>query len=114
MSALGRLDEAVALGQRAIVLEPLRGGSHFSLAFSLRALGRYDEAEAALRKVIALQPQSAQNYEQLAVIQILRGKPGAAVELAKQETDPFWRTYGLAGAHCASRARPDGGGADKI
>jgi len=27
------------------------------------------------------------------MIQILRGKPGAAVELAKQETDPFWRTY---------------------
>ena len=55
-----------------------------------------------MRKAIALQPQSAQNYLWLAVIEILRGKPGAAVELAKQETDPFWRTYALALAYFAN------------
>src|SRR5438552_3115064 len=49
---LGRLDEAVALEQRAIALDPLRGVSHSNLAFTLTAVGRYDEAEAALRKVI--------------------------------------------------------------
>ncbi len=43
----------------------------------------------------------------LAVIQILRGKPGAAVELAKQETDPFWRTYALALAHFANGDRAE-------
>ncbi len=101
ISTLGRLDEAVTLGQQAIALDPLRTASHFNLAISLTALGRYDEAEAAVRKSIALQPQSAQNYMQLAVIQILRGNSGAAVELAKQETDPFWRTYALALAHFA-------------
>ena len=37
----------------------------------------------------------------LTVIQILRGKPKTALELAKQETDPFWRTYALALAHFA-------------
>ena len=73
----------------------------------LTALGRYDEAEAALRKAIALQPQSAQNYYKLAVIQILRGKPGPAVELAKQETDPFWRTYALALAQFANGERAE-------
>jgi TolB-like protein/Flp pilus assembly protein TadD len=95
-STLGRLDEAVALQQRAITLEPLRSGSHFNLAIYLTALGRYDEAEAALRKAIELQPQSSQNYCYLAMVQILRGNSGAAVEMAKQETDPFWRTYALA------------------
>ena len=75
---------------------------HVNLATTLTALGRYDEAEAALRKAIELQPQSATNYMWLAQIQILRGKPGAAVELAKQETDPFWRTYALALAHFAN------------
>src|SRR5204863_8082424 len=73
----------------------------------LIALGRYDEAEAALRKSIELQPQSAQNYMQLAVIQILRGKSGAAVEFAKQETDPFWRTYALALAQFANGERAE-------
>ena len=43
----------------------------------------------------------------LAMIQILRGKPGAAVELAKQETDPFWRTYALALAHFANGERAE-------
>ena len=105
MSRLGRLDKAVGLGQQAIALDPLRIGSHFNLAIYLTGLGRYDEAEAALRKAIALQPQSAQNYAYLAIIQILRGNPGAAVELAKQETDPFWRTFALALAQFANGNR---------
>jgi len=107
LSELGQLDEGVALGQRAIGLEPLRVNSHTNLATTLTALGRYDEAEAALRKAIELQPQSSTNYLYLATIQILRGKPGAAVELAKQETDPFWRTYALALAHSANGDRAE-------
>lgn len=107
LSRLGRLDEAVALQKRAIALEPLRGSMHSNLGAYLTPLGRYDDAEAALRKAIELQPQSDQNYLGLATIQILRGNPGAAVELAKQETDPLWRTYGLALAHFANGDRAD-------
>jgi TolB-like protein/Tfp pilus assembly protein PilF len=107
MAELGRLDEAVALQQRAAALDPLRTQSHFNLALSLIALGRYDEAEAPMRKAIALQPQSAQNYYRLAEIQILRGNSGAAVELAKQETDPAWRTYALAMAQFANGNRAE-------
>ena len=109
LSELGRLDEAVALQKRAIALEPLRAGLYFGHAYVLIALGRYDEAEAALRKAIELQPQSAQNYLYLAIIQIRRGKAGPAVELAKQEPDPFWRNYALALAHFANgdRAKAD-------
>src|SRR5437762_4459798 len=107
MSALGRFDGALALHKRAIALDPLRSQSHYNLGLNLTALGRYDEAETALRKAIELQPQSAQNYYRLAVIQILRGKPGPAVELANQETDPFWRTYALALAHFAHGDRAE-------
>ena len=107
MSNLGRLDEAVALTQRAIALDPLRVNLHQNLAHDLTALGRYDEAEVALRKAIALQPQSATNYMWLAMIQILRGNSGAAVELAKQETDAFWRTFGLALAYFANDDRAE-------
>jgi TolB-like protein/Flp pilus assembly protein TadD len=107
LSTLGRFDEAVTLDQRAIALEPLRVTSYGNHAHHLTALGRYDEAEAVLRKAIELQPQSAQNYALLAIIQILRGKSGAAVELAKRETDPFWRTYALALAHFANSDRAE-------
>jgi serine/threonine-protein kinase len=37
----------------------------------------------------------------------LRGNSDAAVELAKQETDPFWRTYALALAQFANGNRPE-------
>ena len=107
MQKLGRLEEAVALQRQAIALDPLRTASHFNLALYLTALGRYDEADAALRKAISLQPQSAQNYMRLAVIQVLRGNSGAAVESAKQETDPFWRTYALALAEFANGDRAE-------
>jgi serine/threonine-protein kinase len=70
-------------------------------------LGRYDEAEAALHKAIKLQPQSAIRYTYLAIIQILRGNSGAAVDLAKQETDPFFRTYALALAQFANGDRAE-------
>ncbi|PYK82793.1 MAG: hypothetical protein DME41_08655 [Verrucomicrobia bacterium] len=109
MAELARLDEAVALAQRAIALDPLRSTFHYALAHFLVALGRYDQAEATLRKAIELQPTSAQAYAELAIIQILRGNPGAAAELAKQETDPFWRTYALA---LAQSANGDGAEAD--
>ena len=108
LGKLGRLDEAVALGQRAIALEPLRGGLHQNLVPDLTALGRYDEAEAAVRKAIELQPQSDTNYEQLAIIEILRGKSGAAVEFAKKETNPFWRSL-RTGAGPLCQWRPGGG-----
>src|SRR4029077_14356173 len=64
-----------------------------------------DEAEGAMRKAIALQPQSAQNYMWLAIIELQRGHPVAAVEFARQETDPFWRTFGLALAQFANGER---------
>jgi TolB-like protein/Tfp pilus assembly protein PilF len=107
MAELGSLDESVALAQRAIALDPLRSTFHYALAHFLTALGRYDEAEATLRKAIDLQPEAAQAYAQLAIIQILRGNPGAAAELAKQETDPFWRTYALALAYFANGHRAE-------
>ncbi|MEP6810117.1 MAG: tetratricopeptide repeat protein, partial [Chthoniobacterales bacterium] len=107
LSTLGRLDEAVVITQRAIVLEPLRAGFYTNLATYLTALGRYDEADAAVHKAIELQPQFATSYTQLAMTQILRGHAGAAVELAKQETDPFWRTYALALAYFAHGDRAE-------
>ena len=109
MSSLAGSTKGSHSGKRAIALEPLRSEFPLQPRVFSSALGRYDEAEAALRKAIELQPQSAQNYEQLAIIQILRGKPGAAVELAKQETDPSWRTYALA---LAQFANGDRAGAD--
>ena len=72
---LGRLDEAVALAQRAIALEPLRSASHHNLALNLTALGRYDEAEAAVRKAIELQPQAARTICSLRLFRFCAANP---------------------------------------
>jgi serine/threonine-protein kinase len=102
LAEIGRLDEAVALNERAIPIEPLRANSYTNLGNQLTVLGRYDEAEARLRKAIELQPQASTNFMLLARLQICRGKTGAAVDLAKQETDLGWRTYALALAYSAN------------
>jgi Flp pilus assembly protein TadD len=74
LTDLGRLDEAVAHDRQAIVLDPLRSTVQISLAVSLTALGRYDEAEAALRNYRSAAVRG--DLQELAMIQILRGKPG--------------------------------------
>jgi tetratricopeptide (TPR) repeat protein len=107
------VDEAVALDQRAITLDPLLVIPRQNLASHLIALGRYEEAEAALRKALELQPHAVTTQAYLAMIQILRGNSGAAVELAKQETDPFWRTFALALAQFANGDRTEADGALK-
>jgi len=95
-ASLNQLDEAVELERRATVLNPLVSGPRYFLARTLTALGRYDEADAEVRKAIEVQPGAAQNYSQLAIVQILRGNAASAVELSRQESDRFWRTYALA------------------
>jgi tetratricopeptide (TPR) repeat protein len=77
----------------------------------LVALGRYDEAEATLQKAIQFQPQAAQTRAELATVEILRGNAQAALDIAQQETDPFWRTYALALAQTAIGNRVE---ADKL
>jgi len=101
-ASFGRLAEGVAYGTRATVLDPLNSAAYVYLARSLYALGRYDEAEAVLRKSIELQPQASQSYCELAIVEILRGHAAAAVGLARQETDPFWRLFALALAQFAN------------
>jgi TolB-like protein/Tfp pilus assembly protein PilF len=98
----GRFDEAAAAGRRAMAVDPLFGTALYYLARALTGQGAYDEAEAALHKAIDLQPQGSQSYMQLAVLQILRGHPAAAVDLAKKETNPFWRNYALSLAYFAN------------
>ncbi len=96
----GHFEEAVALSEREIALDPL--GMHLNFANYLAAVGRYDEAEATLRKAMVLQPAASQIHMNLARLQLQRGHPDAAVESAKKEADPFFRTFSLAAAYFAN------------
>ncbi|MBS0383510.1 MAG: tetratricopeptide repeat protein [Proteobacteria bacterium] len=104
-ASFGSLDEAAVYGRRATALDPLSSTNYIYLARTLIAAGRFDEAEAALQKSIEANPQAAQTYSELAVLEIQRGNPAAAVDMAKRETDPFWRVYALALADFANGDR---------
>ena len=106
-ASLGRLEDAVEYGRRSITLDPLNSSYYVYQARTLVALGRYDEAEAILRKAIEFQPQAAQSHVELATIEILRGNASAALDLARQETDPFWRAFAIALAQSAGNDRAE-------
>lgn len=97
----GDFKEALKLTEKEMALDPLRSGGHMNYAMYLAALGRFDEAEATLQS-IARRSSGSQTYMALTRVEIERGQPGAALEAAKKERDPFFRTYALAIAYFAS------------
>lgn len=109
LADLGRFDEAIHLTLQALVLDPLHGSWYLNVASNLISLGRFDQAEQTVRKAIALQPRAAVNYMLLAIVEIKRGNPEAALLAAQQESAEAWRDYALA---LVQQARGDRAAAD--
>jgi TolB-like protein/DNA-binding winged helix-turn-helix (wHTH) protein/Flp pilus assembly protein TadD len=86
--ALGNLDEAIMLYQRAVALDPLRANSHLGLGYVLYMAGRYDEARASLQKALDLNPQADFAHANLSKILLAEGKRQPALaEIEKEPTD---------------------------
>ncbi|MBW4053028.1 MAG: TIR domain-containing protein [Proteobacteria bacterium] len=109
LASLGRIPEAIAVERSALKDEPLKANWYNLLAGYLVGAHRLDEAEQAIRKGIELQPTAAGFQEQLAVILILRGEAHAALNAARQETDPASRRVAVA---LARQIGPDRSPAD--
>ena len=62
------VDDALALLQQAVALNPQAASFHLSLADALHALGRYDGAERACRAAIQLEPKQAEGHNHLGVM----------------------------------------------
>ncbi|HXS04374.1 MAG TPA: tetratricopeptide repeat protein [Rhodanobacter sp.] len=96
LSTLGQLDQALDLTRQALTTNPQNGSWNYALSQYLLAVGRTGEAEQALRTGIALTPQNAALYEQLAIIEILRGDAGAALAAAQREPPGPWHDIAVA------------------
>ncbi|MGY1426612.1 tetratricopeptide repeat protein [Lysobacter sp. A289] len=96
LATLGNPGQAVDLTRQALAADPLHASWYYWLATYLAPVGRLDEAEQAIRKAIELQPEAAVYYEQLAVIEILRGNAKAALISAGQEPAGVWHDIALA------------------
>lgn len=95
-AALGRAARAVDLTQQALQADPRDAVWYSRLASYLAAQDRLDEAAQAANTSIGLQPGAAAFRERLAIIEVQRGDPKAALAAARQETEEGWRDVAMA------------------
>src|SRR5436305_5863953 len=87
LAALGRFEEAIAEGKRAIELDPLSTVINVDLGETFYYAHRYDEAERQMRKTLEIDPTSFYAHYNLGIVLQLKGDLSAAIaeyEKAKQ------------------------------
>jgi tetratricopeptide (TPR) repeat protein len=86
LAALGRFDEAIAEGKRAIELDPLSPVINTDLGSTLINARRYDEAIALLRKILEIDPTFYYAHYTLGMALQLKGDlPAAIAEYTKAQ-----------------------------
>jgi len=88
--SLGRFDEAIAEGKRAVELDPLSPIINADLGITLYLARRYDDAIEQLRKTLVIDPTFFYAHYNLGVALQLKGDLSAAIseyEKAKQLSD---------------------------
>ena len=95
--ALGRFDEAVAEGARAVELDPLSPIINVNQANNFIIAGRYDEAIYEIRKALELDPEFGYAHSNLGLALELKGDlPGAIAEFRRAHQlngDPLSLAY---------------------
>ena len=92
--ALGRLDEAIALTERATVLDPLRTNAF--LGDLLFYEGRYEEAKVAINKALTLNPQLEGAHTKKSMIFLAQGDAQQALREVVQEPSDWNKLTGEA------------------
>jgi len=80
-----RNDEAIALSERVLQLDPLSVAAHRDLGDGYIAARRFDDALATYRKTLRLRPDTARIHGRIANIFLMRGNFEAAAEHIRQE-----------------------------
>ncbi len=96
---LGRLDEALELGRRILVQDPLSAGFWHNLGLTAHAAGLLAESERAFRRAIEIAPQRFVSAALLALVMMDQGRSDEALEQAIREPDEFWRLWAQAIIH---------------
>ena len=91
---LGRVEEAVALYEQAIALDPLRANFHLALGYELYFLDRNEGALAALQKAQELNPQLSSLHLTYGQILLAQGRWQSALEEIEKETGDWEKLSG--------------------
>jgi TolB-like protein/cytochrome c-type biogenesis protein CcmH/NrfG len=93
---LGRIEEALDLGRKVLVQDPLSAAFWHNLGLTCYAAGLLDESEKAFRRALELAPQRFVSGALLALVLMDQGRLAEAIDQADQEKDEFWKTWALA------------------
>ena len=102
MGNLGRFDEGIALGRRAVEQDPLSAPAYFSIGLILWTAVRRAEAVTALRKALELAPQYAAAHAWLSIVLLEQGGYEEALAEALQEPEEWGRLFAFAVIHHAA------------
>ena len=108
LAGIGRLDEAIALRERLLSIEPLYTINYLRYAELLMATGRLDAAEKYLRIAEGLSQPKSSPLIQFMHVAIARGDAATALDVARKQAEP-WREMDLA---IAAQMSPDRAAAD--
>ena len=92
---LGRLDQAISIGEYLVARDPVNADTHADLAHAYRYAGRLDDAIAVSRTVLSLRPGYLWKHRTLGEMLLQKGDPEAALAEMQQESGEPPRLAGL-------------------
>ncbi len=99
--ALGRLDQAIVLGEYVLAHDPVSAIGFSDLASYYLRAGRLDEAISSYRTTLTLSPNYIGANYSMGTALLLKDEPDAALAAIEKEPDEGWRLIGLAMAYHA-------------
>ncbi|UCC14295.1 MAG: tetratricopeptide repeat protein [Gammaproteobacteria bacterium] len=95
--SLGRLDEAIGLGQYVVARDPVDANSHYRLGLSYLWAGRSDAAITPFHTALKLSPERFAAQYAIGQVFLHQGDPEQALAAFQQEdTDEEYRVKGMA------------------
>ena len=85
---LGRLEQAIALGEYPVARDPANSGAHDELARAFMLAGRFDDAIAEFRTAMSLSPSLYWGHGSIGELLLLKGNPRAALAEAQHGSGP--------------------------
>jgi TolB-like protein/tetratricopeptide (TPR) repeat protein len=98
---LGRLDQAIAIGEHQIARDPANTLGRDNLGYAYRYAGRFEEAIAEYRTGLSLSPEYIAGHEGIGEVLLQKGDAEAALAEMQQEVLEGMRLVGLSLAHHA-------------
>jgi TolB-like protein len=95
LQSLGRLDEALALGEAVVRRDPVNVTSLFNLGLDQRQAGQFDAAIASFRTVLSLATGRGEAHANLGIALMLKGDAQGALAEIEQETSEVFKMIGL-------------------